>query len=107
MAKKGKRYTEQERARILSAAAKDGLTGKQAAKRFGVSEVTLWKWRRDAKGATVMRQPRGSRTSTADSSLDGLLRSQVRDRIQQLLPELVREEVGSYVAQVLGSKRRM
>src|SRR5437867_3622107 len=107
MPMKRKRYTEQERARILSAAATEGLTGKQAAKKFGVSEVTLWKWRRDAKGASRVRQPRAGRpVRAADGSLDGLLRSEVRDRIHELLPDLVREEVASYVQQVLGSTWR-
>lgn len=107
MVMKRKRYTPQERARILSTARRDGLTGKQASEKFGVSEVTLWKWRRDAKGTRQTHQPKARRLDRAsDGSLDGLLRSQVRDRIRELLPEVVRAEVASYVQQVLGTKAR-
>ena len=105
MATTRKRYTEAERARILSAAASAGLTGKQASQKFGVSEVTLWKWRRDAKGTSRARQPRAGRPmKAANNSFDGLLRSQVRDRIQELLPAIVKDEVTSYMQQVLGRK---
>lgn len=96
MANTGKRYTPAERSRILAAARRDGLTGKQTSEKFGVSEVTLWKWRKASKPARVGRTNR-----TSDGSLDRLLRSQVRDRIQQLLPDLIRNEVARYVQQVL------
>lgn len=75
MAKTRKRYTEQERVRILSATASEGLTGKQAAKKFGVSEVTLWKWRRDAKGVKTKRQPGALRQSPSNGSLASMIRS--------------------------------
>jgi transposase len=93
--KNGKRYSEQERTRILTAAQREGLTGKQASKRFGVSEVTMWKWRRDANGATPKRQPREQRAAriTANGSLAALVRAQMQDQVRTMLPEIVREEV--------------
>jgi len=93
--KNGLRYTEQERARILSAAASQGLTGKQASKKFGVSEVTLWKWRRDAK-VSAARHSTGSLTS--------MVRAEVQARVRELIPAIIREEI----TQAFGStlKRR-
>ena len=40
-----KRYTPAERRRILAAARKEGLTGAQVKKRFGVSALTFYRWR--------------------------------------------------------------
>jgi transposase-like protein len=85
---------EAEHARILSASATEGLTGKQTSAEFGVSGVTLWKWRRDAKDATAKHRPR-DRRSLRSHSLDSLPRSQVRGRIQQLQPEIVPDEVAA------------
>ena len=94
MAKKPKRYTEEQRARILSAAAKAGLTGRQAAKKFGVSEVTLWKWRRDAKGAG-QRRPKAAHTgrASANGSLAAIIRAEVQARVREMIPTVVRDEV--------------
>jgi transposase-like protein len=97
--KRSKRYTEQERARILSQIAKANLTGKQAAKQFGVSEVSLWKWR---KAASAARQPRAARNGRipANSSLVSTVRAAVHARVRELLPSIVRDEV----ARAFGSK---
>lgn len=94
----GKRYTEQERGRILAAAKQQGLNGVQAAKKFGISTLTYYTWKKKATTGSRARQ-----TSSPDG-LDGLLRTQVRDRIRELLPGIVKDEVASYVRQVLGSK---
>lgn len=100
MAKKknGKRYTEKERARILAVAARDGLTGKQASQKFGVSEVTLWKWRRDAKGMSETRQPSAIRVAANNGSLAALVRAQVQQQVRSLLPGIIREEVARALA---------
>lgn len=100
MAKKnGKRYTDQERARILADMERNGLTQVAAAKKHGVSAVTIWQWKRPAKSSK--RQARAPRTTSASNgSLDGLLRTQVRNHIRQMLPALVRDEV----ARTLGGK---
>lgn len=104
MAPKRRRYTEQERARVLAAAKREGLTGKQASKKFGVSEVTLWKWRRAAKGAKMKRHSRAARTKPATKgSLASMIRAEVHARVRDLLPEIVRAEI----AQAFGAKRRM
>lgn len=105
MAKKTRRrYTELQRAAILADIEKNGLTQVAAAKKHVVSAVTIWQWKRAAK--TLKRrswavQPR----SASRGSLDWLVRSEVRDRIGELLPGIVRDEVASYLRQELGGKR--
>src|SRR2546426_2458497 len=98
-----RRYTEQQRAAILADMRRNGLTEVAAAKKHGVSAMTIWTWNRAAKGR---RSTRRTRVRRAGNGLDGLLRSEVRDRIRELLPEVVREEVASYIHQVLGTHAR-
>jgi len=44
--RKRKRYTSAQRTQILSAAQKDGLTALEVQKRFGVTPVTYYSWRK-------------------------------------------------------------
>ena len=101
MARKVKRYTEAERKRILAAAETQGLNGVQAAKKFGISTLTYYNWKKKSAAGTT---PRGLKVS--DGTLDGLLRSRLRSRIQQLLPVALREEVDAAVSQALGTSGR-
>ena len=100
MATKTKRYSAAERARILSAAEKQGLNGVQAAKKFGISTLTYYTWKKRAAGTPRRASDRrvGSQTS-----LDALLRSRLRHRLEQLLPVVLREEVEACVQQALGT----
>ena len=52
-----KTYTEAQRQEILAAAQKEGLTALQVQKKFGVTPVTYYSWRKK-KG---IRGPRGRR----------------------------------------------
>lgn len=103
MTKKRKRYTEQERARVLAAAEKQGLNGVQAAKKFGISTLTFYNWKKATKGS--IRRDGGLRVASKDP-LAGLLRSRLRDRIQHLLPTLLEEEIAASLNQVLGTRVR-
>ena len=104
MAKKsGGRYSDSERATIFADIRANGLTQVAAAKKHGISAVTLWKWRSDAKGTRRASRSRAVQPGRAtNGSLDGLLRSEVRARIREMLPEIMREEVASHVQEVLG-----
>lgn len=93
-----RRYTEQERARILTAVERRGLTYAQASKKFRVSEVTIWKWRRGSKSA----RERGAGRTSADSSLASMIRAEVQARVREVVPSIIREEV----ARSFGSKIR-
>jgi transposase len=99
MARKVKRYTEAERKHILAASEKQGLNGVQAAKKFGISTLTFYNWKKKANGST--RREGGALAASKDP-LDGLLRSRLRTRLQQLLPVALREEVDAVVRQALG-----
>ncbi len=46
MTKPRKRYTPEQWSKILTAASKEGLTAAAVQKRFGVSEVTYYSWRK-------------------------------------------------------------
>ncbi len=101
MAKRARRYTEKERTRILAAAEREGLSGPKAAKKFGISMLTFYTWRKKAKAARVDRAER----STKDP-LGGVVRAQVQAKVRDLLRGIVEEEVGSYLDVAFGSARR-
>src|SRR5882672_1154727 len=95
MLKKRRTYTGTERARILKAVERQGLTYAQAAKRFSVSEVTIGKWRRDAKGAMATRHPTPVHTGrvSSDGSLASLIRTEVQAARPRAAPPIIREEI--------------
>jgi len=98
-----KRYTAQKRSEILATAAKEGLTAIQVQKKFGVSPVTYYSWRKKlAKGK------RGGRAATVGrgGALGGRVRSTVEKRMRSILPQLIESEVNRYLDRVLGSGDR-
>ena len=97
MAKKRRRYSQIERKRIIAAVERDGLTYAQASKKFGVSAVTLWKWRKKAKTAP---RERSSRRVQANGSLVALVRAEVQAGVREVVTGIVRAEVGSYLQRV-------
>lgn len=104
-----RRYTDQERGAILAAAKRDGLTGAQVQKRFGVSAITYYLWRK--KAGTSKQGPRrrartGRRPGARDTSLTALVRQEVQAKVQQVLPAILREEVAAYVRGALGGLMR-
>jgi len=97
--RRGKRYTDAERAKILATAKRDGLTGAEVSKRFGVSTLTYYLWRKKS-GAARSRRPGRPRSAgggarhVTDGDLMAQLRDAVRQRLRELLPELIRSELG-------------
>src|SRR5689334_5282132 len=109
MAKKKRKprklYSAKQRADILAAASKEGLSATAVQKRFGVTPVTYYSWRRKAGVGT--RRARGGRPQPPGVLESGVnlveaVRAELRNQIQRILPELVRTEVG---AALLGSAR--
>lgn len=103
--RKRQRYTDQQRTQILEAARKDGLTAADVQKKFGVTPVTYYSWRK--KSGTTRRR-RGSVAAAAGRSThNGDFASQmhrdVQARVRQVLPEIVRAEVNAYIDEVLSS----
>ncbi|OGF23809.1 MAG: hypothetical protein A2V63_01540 [Candidatus Eisenbacteria bacterium RBG_19FT_COMBO_70_11] len=102
--KKRTQYTEADRKKILAAAQAEGLTAAQVKKRFGVQPVTYYSWRKK-RGVTGRR---GRRPAAGAGSLASQVQEEVRSRVQQILPAIVRSEVGSYLTSLFrrGGGRR-
>jgi transposase-like protein len=94
-----KRYSPAERARILAAARKDGLTGAQVKARFGVSALTFYRWRGPVGRG---RRPHHGLVETAEIDLIAL-REEVRRALHHVLPQVVQEEIEAYLAALLRS----
>jgi transposase-like protein len=99
-----KTYTETQRQEILAAAQKEGLTALQVQKKFGVTPVTYYSWRKK-KG---IRGPRGRRPGSGSSggALSAQVRAGVQSRVREILPEIVRQEVAGYLDSLFGSSVR-
>jgi len=102
--KRRARRSPEERAKILAAAQKEGLTATDVQKRFGVTPVTYYSWRKKS-GA-----PKRSRRRKPQAARNGVLGSQVRgaveNRMRDLLPKLVEREINRYLDATLGSGSR-
>ena len=102
---KRKRFTPAQRAKILAAAKSGNLTAKQVKAKFGVSMVTYYLWRRQAgltsSGARGAVGAGRAGTGAGTAGLEKIVRSAVRERIQDALPSIVRDEVQSYLNNVL------
>src|SRR5205085_3775711 len=85
--KKRQSYTAEQRAEILAAAQRDSMTAEQVKKKFGVTPVTYYSWRKKA-GAT---RRRGGAVTTRGGGRgsDNMLRSEVQTRVRQMLPDIV------------------
>jgi transposase-like protein len=98
-------YTNQQRQTILAAASKDGLTAAQVQKKFGVTPVTYYSWRK--KSGLSARRGRGTTLArtTGGSDITRHVRSEVQTKIRQILPGIVRNEVSHYLDSVFGARR--
>lgn len=102
-----KSYTEAQRQKVLTAATTEGLTALDVQKRFGVTPVTYYSWRkkRGIKG------PRGRRPQAValagGVSLSAQVRSGVQAKVREILPAIVREEIGSYLDHAFGTGRKL
>ena len=91
-----KRYTDAERAKILATAQREGFTGAQVKERFGVSALSYYQWRKKAKAPKRAGRPR--KLQRAGIDLESQVRAAVRERIQELLPLLIRQQAASLLA---------
>src|SRR5258705_4886582 len=91
-------YSNQKRTIVLAAAQKEGLTANEVQKRFGVTPVTYYSWRRkygmgSRRGGAVAAQASGGR-------LEQHVRSGVQAQGRPILPGIVRHQVSSYLGTV-------
>ena len=107
MAKKRRKrtaYTESQRTSILAAAQKDGLTAAQVQKKFGVTPVTYYSWRKK-KGVAARRGRRPALRVAARGNIGNQVRAEVQSRVRQIIPDIVRGEVSSYLDSLFSSRR--
>jgi transposase-like protein len=102
--KKRKRYTPAQRSEILAAAQKQGLTAAQVQKKFGVTPVTYYSWRKKS-GAAGRRGRRGP-GRPAGAGVAGQVRTEVQSRVRAMLPGIVRQEVNTYLDSLFGKGAR-
>jgi transposase-like protein len=95
------RRTPEQRAKILAAAAKEGLTAKDVQKRFGVPVVTYYSWRKKSK-ASKRRARRAATPATRNGLLSAKVQEAVEKRLRDALPKVIEREVGRYLDAVLG-----
>lgn len=95
-------YSDAKRISILQAAQSQGLTALDVKKRFGVTPVTYYSWRRKyGAGSARVAAPRGRRNGGIESQV----RNEVQARVRKILPTIVRSEVSSYLDSLFGSSR--
>jgi transposase-like protein len=97
-------YTAEKRAEILTAATQGGLTAAQVKRKYGVTPVTYYSWRK--KTGLTARRGRGTTVpAVTGGDLTAHVRSEVQTKIRQILPGIVRTEVSHYLDSVFGAKR--
>lgn len=98
-------YTQAQRSTILAAAQKDGLTAVQVQKKFGVTPVTYYSWRKKTGVAARRgRRPSGSRMAFHAGDLGSQVRAEVQNKVREILPGIVRSEVSSYLDTLFGGR---
>lgn len=98
-----KTYSAEKRSEILATATKEGLTAVQVQKKFAVTPVTYYSWRRKAGSS---RRRRGRPAGSSNGSLSGKVRAAVEARMAATLPKLIDEEVKRYLDRELGTRGR-
>lgn len=98
-------YSNAKRISILQAAQSQGLTALDVQKRFGVTPVTYYSWRR--KYGTGANRAPSARTSSGNrgGGIERQVRGEVQARVRQILPQIVRTEVSQYLDSLFRSSR--
>jgi len=107
--KKRQRYSESKRQSILASAQREGLTANQVRKKFGVTPVTYYSWRKKygagrSSGVSIAAR-NGGVGRVGRSDLGTQLRNEVQNRVRQILPDIVKSEVNQYLNSLFGSRR--
>ena len=107
MAKRARKtYTPHRRAEILTAAQRENLTANDVKKKFGVTPVTYYSWRK--KEGLIGRRGRrpGVLSLSGSSGIATQVRAGVQAKVRAVMPGIVREEVTSYLNTLFASGRR-
>jgi transposase-like protein len=101
-----RRYSRAEKQRILSIAAKEGLTGAQVQRKFGIAQLTFYRWRGPVRGPKARAARAAGAGAVMGAGGTESIRAEVRRGVQAVLPQVIREEVANYLAQILGNAPR-
>jgi|SRR5436309_303954 len=93
-------YTLDRRTSILEVAQKQGLTAAQVQRKFGVTPVTYYSWRKK-----YLHAGRGASPTVRGTDLTRQLRTTVQARVRTILPGIVRNEVNQYLNTLFGGGR--
>ncbi|TMQ69614.1 MAG: hypothetical protein E6K80_11105 [Candidatus Eisenbacteria bacterium] len=96
-------YSNQKRSSVLETAQKEGLTANEVQKRFGVTPVTYYSWRRKYG---VGGRRRSAKVRANGGTLEQQVRSEVQAKVREILPTILRNEVSSYLDTVLRARGR-
>jgi hypothetical protein len=98
-----KRYTADQKKNILETAAKEGLTGAQVAKRFGVATLTFYRWRGPVRGPKA-KAANAAKAIGKVKIDEQAIRQAVRAGVARILPQIIHEEVAQALAQMVGRR---
>src|SRR5437762_7548122 len=108
MAKRARKtYTPQKRTEILAAAQRDNLTANDVKRKYGVTPVTYYSWRK--KEGLIGRRGRRPGLIALSGSGDNIatqVRAGVQAKVRAVMPVIVREEVTSYLNALFAGSRR-
>jgi len=104
-AKKARRhsFTPQARQEILATATKEGLTAKQVQKKYGISMVTFYLWRKKAGLSGQRGDVAKGVGKPKTTAIPADLQKRVRAEVQSAMDQLVREEVENYLRTTLSA----
>jgi transposase-like protein len=102
--RKRKTYTDAQRNAILAAAQKEGLTAGAVQKKFGVTPVTYYSWRKK-KGVARRRGHAVSVKAATGGLVSSQVRAEVQSRVRRIIVAIVRSEVSSYLNTLFGNRR--
>ena len=103
--RKRQSYSKQKRSSILETAQKEGLTAVEVQKRFGVTPVTYYSWRRKY-GVGNRRGAAGPVGRSRGGTLEQQVRVEVQAKVREILPNIVRSEVSSYLDSLFRGRGR-
>lgn len=109
MAKRARKsYSDAQRKQILEVAVREDLTAEQVKKRFSVTPVTYYSWRKKAgivgkRGRRPKIRVAGTSSIVSTGGVAEQLRAGVQSRVREILPAIVREEVSRYLDELFSS----
>ena len=99
-----KLYPLKKRIAILAEASANGLTGKDVAKKYGISMMTYYNWRKkEGAAGKQVKRTRAVAPASGNGST-GEMRKIIKQRVRLVAPSILRDEVMAYLAESLGSR---